>query len=180
MASRGILRAMKALNAPRKKFKPDKPIPSNRWLIVRGDLIEMLSGPEKGKQGVVQEVIRKQNRVVVDGLNVRQRALKPKTQLGLKGRLVTRPAPVHVTNVALVCPETGEATKARRRYMEDGTRVRVALTSGAIIPRPAILMERRRPRNLLMGISDTAEEDAHEITFRGWDEHGVEIGPPAP
>jgi hypothetical protein len=74
MASRGLLAAVRKLQAPRVKYQPglakDNLIPANRWNIVRGDKVEMLSGVEKGKQGIVNKVIRKKNQIIVEGFNV--------------------------------------------------------------------------------------------------------------
>jgi hypothetical protein len=74
MASRGLLAAVRKLQAPRVKYQPglakDNLIPANRWNIVRGDKVEMLTGVEKGKQGIVNKVIRKKNQIIVEGFNV--------------------------------------------------------------------------------------------------------------
>ncbi|KAG5185917.1 translation protein SH3-like domain-containing protein [Tribonema minus] len=176
-ASRGLLKAMKKLQEPRKRYQPSLD-PKNilspeKWLIVRGDLVQMVTGADKNKQGVVREVIRKENRLIVEGLNVQQVTLPERD--GQAERVVSRPQPVHVSAVALVCPETGRPTRAARRYLEDGTRVRVAALSGAIIPRPEVLLQRRRAKNLIVGPKDTEAEAAHAVTFKGVDELGNEI-----
>mmetsp|Transcript_14106 Transcript_14106/g.20859 ORF Transcript_14106/g.20859 Transcript_14106/m.20859 type:complete len:181 (+) Transcript_14106:23-565(+) len=175
-ASKGLLRRIKRLQAPRTPYQPSLDeknlIPLSKWIIVRGDMVEMISGIEEGKQGVVQKVIRKTNRLIVEGFNMKQVTLPQRNDS--PEREVIRPEPVHLSNVSLVCPETGQRTRAVRRYLEDGSRVRIAKVSGAVIPRPSILTQRKQPKSLVMGPKDTELKYAHEITFRGLDENGNE------
>jgi hypothetical protein len=74
MASKGLLAAIRRLQAPRPKYNPGLAkkniIPTNRWNIITGDKVEILSGIEKGKQGIVQRVIRSKNQIIVEGVNV--------------------------------------------------------------------------------------------------------------
>eukprot|EP00953_Heterococcus_sp_UTEX-ZZ885_P016870 9471-Heterococcus_DN1.PRE.1 len=180
MASRGLLAAVRKLQAPRVKYQPglakDNLIPANRWNIVRGDKVEMLSGVEKGKQGIVNKVIRKKNQIIVEGFNVRiscacmfllciaQKQVVLEAREGLPEKTVTRSEPIHVTNAQLVCPETGKPTAVKRQFLEDGTKVRVAKVSGAIIPKPEVLKQRRRLKSTVLGPRDTDQTDAHSIT----------------
>jgi Ribosomal proteins 50S L24/mitochondrial 39S L24 len=94
---------------------------------------------------------------------------------GLPEKTVTRSEPIHVTNAQLVCPETGKPTAVKRQFLEDGTKVRVAKVSGAIIPKPEVLKQRRRLKSTVLGPRDTDQTDAHSITFRGLDALGNEI-----
>ena len=74
---------------------------------------------------------------------------------------------IHYSNVNLVDPVTGLPTRVRRKILEDGTKVRVAKKSGAIIPRPEILLERRKPKNMTVTESCTTDADAvWEITYK--------------
>ncbi|CAM9681828.1 unnamed protein product, partial [Ectocarpus sp. 13 AM-2016] len=77
--------------------------------ILRGDKVHVVNGHHTGEVGIVQAVIRKQNRIIVEGVNmVRARvAYSKKPEGGGRGTTVTREAAIHVTNVNLVCPETG-------------------------------------------------------------------------
>ncbi|CAM9551451.1 unnamed protein product [Phaeothamnion confervicola] len=162
---------------PRKKYKPGLDpknlIPPKRWTILRGDNVAVIDGPEKGKRGIVQAVIRKQNRVIVEGVNMHRVLQKIPGQE--KGSMMMRPGAIHVSNVHLVCPETNEPTRVARRFLDDGTKVRVSKRSGAVIPRPAVLMERRNPRRVLAGSKDTPQDAVSEVTFRGLDANGREI-----
>ena len=76
----------------RGKFKPRQD--SSRWNIVTGDTVRVVQGPQEGQQGTVLQVLRKQNRILVDGVNVRRRAVPPQMD-GTPGRMVNRPCTVH-------------------------------------------------------------------------------------
>ncbi|CAN0391791.1 unnamed protein product [Ectocarpus sp. 12 AP-2014] len=178
-SSNFLIPAMKRLMKPTQKLKPGllpkNIIPKNKWTILRGDKVHVVNGHHTGEVGIVQAVIRKQNRIIVEGVNMRKYSKKPEG--GGRGTTVTREAAIHVTNVNLVCPETGFPTKVSYKFLEDGTRVRVAKRSGAVIPRPEILSVRRKPRSNLTGPKDTVKEDVEEVTFRGLDENGYENPP---
>jgi large subunit ribosomal protein L24 len=94
-----------------------------------GDNVIILSGANKGKQGKVKRLLAEENRVVVEGVNVVKRSMKPTPNRA--GGIIQKEAPIHVSNVALVDPETGKATRVKHR-VEDGKKVRVA-KSGAVI-----------------------------------------------
>ena len=88
----------------------------------------VISGKEKGKRGEVQNVIPKDNRVVVRGVNIRTRHARP-TQQNQEG-LYTFEAPIHVSNVMLVDPDTGEPTRVGYRFTDSGEKIRVSKKSG--------------------------------------------------
>ena len=96
--------------------------------IRRGDTVMVISGKEKGKRGEVQKVIPEDNRVVVRGVNIRTRHARP-TQQNQEG-LYTFEAPVHVSNVMLVDPDTGEPTRVGYRFTDSGEKIRVSKKSG--------------------------------------------------
>lgn len=113
--------------------------------IKKGDLVQVISGPtearggDRGKQGKVLEVLVKQNRVVVEGINfVTKHSRVGQTQRGTKtGGLETVEAPIHISNVALVDPETKKPTRVGHRVetiVKDGVsktvRIRYAKKSG--------------------------------------------------
>ena len=88
----------------------------------------VISGKEKGKRGEVQKVIPKDNRVVVRGVNIRTRHARP-TQQNQEG-LYTFEAPLHVSNVMLVDPDSGEPTRVGSRFTDSGEKIRVSKKSG--------------------------------------------------
>ena len=99
--------------------------------IRRGDTVVVISGKEKGKRGEVERVIPAKERVVVGGVNIRTRHARP-SQQNQEG-LYTFEAPMHVSNVMLVDPDSGEPTRVGYRFDENGRKVRVAKRSGSDI-----------------------------------------------
>ena len=100
-------------------------------------------------------------RVIVENLNLNKRPVK-KTQEN-PGGMVSVESPIAYSNVSLIDPVTKHPVKAAWRYLEDGTKVRVTrggLASGAIVPRPEVLVRRRKPKPVSLGGADTAEEVA--------------------
>ncbi len=96
--------------------------------IKRGDTVVVTSGKEKGKRGEVERVLPRENRVVVSGVNIRTRHAQP-TQNNQQG-LYTFAAPIHVSNVMLVDPNSGEPTRVGYRFTDSGEKLRVAKVSG--------------------------------------------------
>uniref|UniRef100_A0A7S1C4Y4 Large ribosomal subunit protein uL24c n=1 Tax=Bicosoecida sp. CB-2014 TaxID=1486930 RepID=A0A7S1C4Y4_9STRA len=139
------------------------PAPLGKWRIVRGDTVEVVSGRDRGKQGVVKRVLRKQNRIVVEGVNMVRKHVRADGQNA--GGIFSVEAALHVSNVNLVDPVSGKPTRVAIREMEDGSRVRVAKRSGAIIPRPELLKARTTPRRASVGPKDTEAAEAHRRTF---------------
>jgi len=96
--------------------------------IRRGDTVVVISGKEKGKRGEVERVIPAKSRVVVSGVNVRTRHARP-SQQNQEG-LYTFDAPIHVSNVMLIDPSSGEPTRVGYRFTDSGEKVRVGKKSG--------------------------------------------------
>mmetsp|Transcript_25375 Transcript_25375/g.31272 ORF Transcript_25375/g.31272 Transcript_25375/m.31272 type:complete len:188 (+) Transcript_25375:128-691(+) len=161
---------MKAAFPKRKQIKPQikEAAKKTKWNILRGDQVQVISRnhPEYGKQGIVKLVDRKRDRVIVENVNLGKKYLKPDLDRGLKGKTIQKERSIHYSNVNLVDPVTGEPTRASRKYLEDGSKVRVSKKSGAIIPRPDILSVRRRPKPVNVTESDTAnDDDVWEVTY---------------
>ena len=87
---------------------------------------------KKVKKGKVIEALPKKERVVVEGLNLVKRHTKP-SQNNPQGGILTKEAPIHVSNVMLVDPESGKPTRVRMVLQADGTKVRTAVKSGKAI-----------------------------------------------
>lgn len=146
-------------------IRTPKPVvnPIKRWRVLRGDLVEVISGPEKGKRGRVIEVVRAANRVVVEGVQmVRKWVPQPETT---SKKMTMTEAPIYVSRVGVICPETDRPCRVVFRYLEDGTKVRVSHRSGAVIPRPEILRQRRKPKKEKDGPKDTASVVVLQRTF---------------
>jgi large subunit ribosomal protein L24 len=102
--------------------------------IAKGDTVKVMRGEDKGHVGEVLRVLPKTGRIVVKGANVVKRhrkARRPEEQSGI----ITMEAPIHVSNVMLVDPKSGDATRVRTRIDEDGTKERIAVKSGEAIAR---------------------------------------------
>ncbi len=76
----------------------------------KGDKVNILSGRDRGKTGKILQVFPKTAKVVVEGLNLRLKHQRPKKQ-GEKGQRIQFPAPINVSNVALICPKCGQKTR---------------------------------------------------------------------
>ena len=112
-------------------------------------------------------MIRKSARLIIENVNVKTRKLAASPSTGQPGKVVERPASLHYSNVNLVCPVTDKPTRVARKFLEDGSRVRVAKISGAIIPRPEELKHRRRQRREEVGPNETGEEEVWRATYDG-------------
>ncbi len=99
--------------------------------IRKGDKVVVISGSDKGKQGSVLKVFPKESRALVQGVNVVKRHQR-QTQTQQAG-IVTKEAPIHLSNIALTDPKTGKATRVGYKTLGDGRRVRVAKKSGEVI-----------------------------------------------
>lgn len=100
--------------------------------VKRGDTVQIISGKDKGKVGEIQQVIPKESRVVVEGVNVRTKHQKP-TQEGEKGQIITFEAPIHSSNVMLYSNKESCASRVSYTYTEDGRKVRMLKKTGEII-----------------------------------------------
>lgn len=90
--------------------------------VKKGDLVKVIAGDDKGKTGRVLKVLRKKNRVIVEGVNIVFKHRKPRQQ-GQSGIIETE-APIHISNVLPICPETGKPTRVGRVKNDEGKLVR--------------------------------------------------------
>lgn len=101
--------------------------------IKKSDTIKILSGKERGKTGRVLKIIPKENSVVVEGINLKKRHRRPKRQ-GEKGQTVQAPAPIHVSNVMLVCPACNKSNRPKSAEAQSGKKTRICRKCGVEIP----------------------------------------------
>ena len=99
--------------------------------IKKGDKGVVLTGKDKGKKGDVVAVFPKENKALVQGVNMVKRHEKPSQTSA--GGIVTREAKVHLSNIAIQDPKTGKPTRVGFKTLEDGRKVRVAKASGEMI-----------------------------------------------
>lgn len=101
----------------------------NSMKIKKGDTVVVLTGKDKGKQGAVKQSFPQKQRVVVEKVNMVKKAMRP-TQSNPQGGITSIEAPLHVSNVMLVCPECKQPTRVSKRVNEAGKKVRVCKKCG--------------------------------------------------
>jgi large subunit ribosomal protein L24 len=104
-----------------------------KFKIKKGDRVVVVSGRDRGKQGEVLRVVRKEDRLIVQGVNMVKRHSRPSA--GHPGGIIDKEAPVHISNVAHVDPSTNGPTRVGYKFLEDGRKVRFAKRSGEVIDR---------------------------------------------
>ena len=101
--------------------------------IRKGDRVIVLSGRSKGRTGEVLKVMPKENRAIVQGVNMVKRHTRPsQTQMG---GIIEKEASIHMSNLAHVDPKTSLATRVGYKFLEDGRKVRFAKRSGEVLDR---------------------------------------------
>ncbi|RNL83812.1 50S ribosomal protein L24 [Halostreptopolyspora alba] len=96
--------------------------------IKKNDEVVVIAGKDKGATGKVVQAIPKEQRVIVEGVNLIKKHKKANPAGGQQGEVVTKEAPIHVSNVAIV--EDGKPVRVGYRFEEDGTKVRISRRTG--------------------------------------------------
>ena len=104
-------------------------------IIRKNDTVKVIAGKDKGAVGKVLQVLRKRQRVVVEGINIVKKHLKPNSarKEAPEGGIIERPAPIHVSNVALVCPSCNYAGRHRVKFAEGGIKQRICRKCNSVI-----------------------------------------------
>jgi len=100
--------------------------------IRRGDMVQVMSGKYKGAKGRILTVLRDDDKVLVEGVNVKKRHVKPNARMP-QGGIIEREAPIHSCTVMPIDPETGLPTRVRIRVNAEGKKERIAVKSGAVL-----------------------------------------------
>ncbi len=100
--------------------------------VRKGDLVKVIAGRDKGKEGRIVRSVPKEERVVVEKVNLVKRHQKPTPDLA-QGGIITKEAPIHVSNVMLVCPSCKKATRVAHKFLDNGKKVRACKKCGASI-----------------------------------------------
>ena len=103
--------------------------------LQKGDTVVVISGKDKGKKGKVMRLLKEEDRVVVEGVNLVKRHMKPNPRMQ-QGGILEREQPLAASNVMLVDPSTGKGTRIRVKTDDKGAKIRVAAKSGTEIPSP--------------------------------------------
>jgi large subunit ribosomal protein L24 len=99
--------------------------------IKKGDEVIVITGREKGRKGSVLNVNRKTRRVLVQGVNMVKRHTRPSG--GTPGGIIEKEAVLAISNVAIIDPKSGDATRVGYKFLDDGRKVRFAKQSGEVI-----------------------------------------------
>jgi len=143
-------------------------VKEDNWMWFRGDRVEILKGPDKGKQGYINMIVQERNWVTVEGLNCEYKTIgKSKDFPGMMYK-EEQPLLVH-TDIKLVDPSSEKGCSVEWRFSEDGERVRVAVKSGVVLPLPAKMEEtidyKTKKGYYPNDIKDTLPGDVEEVTY---------------
>ena len=97
--------------------------------IKKDDTVIVLAGEDKGKTGKVLKVLVEKNRAIVEGVNIVSKSAKPSAK-NPQGGIVKMEAPIHISNLSLIDPNSGKATRVAIKKTDDGKKVRIAKKSG--------------------------------------------------
>ena len=106
------------------------PVPG--FHVKRDDEVLVIAGRERGKRGKIRRVLPEKQRVVVEGVNLVKRHLKARRP-GARAGIVEQEAPLHVSNVMLICAKCGEPGRFGRSFLEDGRKVRRCKKCGEVV-----------------------------------------------
>ena len=96
-----------------------------RIRLKKNDTVQVIAGRDAGKQGKILKVIPEKNRVIVQGVGFIKKHTRPNPQRNIKGGIAEREAPIHASNVMIVCGECGKRTRIGSRVLADGKKVRI-------------------------------------------------------
>jgi len=105
-----------------------------KFHVRKNDLVQVIAGKEKGKTGKVLKVLAKKNRVVVEKVNFMKRHSRPSGRTR-QGGIIQKEAPLHISNVLLVCPKCNRGARMGKRVLEDGKKALVCRKCGELIER---------------------------------------------
>ena len=114
--------------------KKKKAAPPKKYAIKKGDTVVIITGKDKGKTGTVRRVLRDRGRVVVEGLNLVKKAVRPNPMMGERGGLIDMEAPIQISNVMIYDTKANQASRTRKETIESPKgekRVRVAVKTKA-------------------------------------------------
>lgn len=113
-------------------YKKSLPLKRHKMNVKKGDTVQVIAGRDKGKVGEILKTLPKTSKVVVKGVNVRTKHVKPK-QEGESGQIATFEAPIHSSNVMLYSTQEKVASRICYTFTEDGRKVRMLKKTGEII-----------------------------------------------
>jgi large subunit ribosomal protein L24 len=106
-----------------------------RTRLRKNDTVEVMSGKDAGKRGKILVVIPKKGRIIVQGAGFIKRHTRPNPSRNIKGGIAEREAPIHVTNVMIVCGDCSARTRVGMKTLEDGRKVRICRKCRGVLDR---------------------------------------------
>ncbi len=103
--------------------------------IRKNDNVVVVTGKDRGKRGRVLRLVPGKNRLIVESVNFMKRHTKPNPGRNVKGGVVESEAPLHASNVQIVCPECSAPTRIGRRVLGDGRKVRICRKCDGVVDR---------------------------------------------
>jgi len=100
--------------------------------LKKGDEVIVLTGKDKGQRGTIVRMMEK-DRVLVESINMVKKHQKPNPNMGVGGGIVDKEMPIHISNIALLNPQTGKADRIGIRSLEDGRKVRFFKSTGEVV-----------------------------------------------
>ena len=101
--------------------------------IKKDDEIIVITGKDKGKRGKVLRVLKEKETVLVEGINMIKKHVKPNPNKNVEGGIIAREAPLNISNVAIYNPMTQKADRVGFKILEDGKKVRIFKSSGELV-----------------------------------------------
>ncbi|KAA8491975.1 putative 39S ribosomal protein L24, mitochondrial [Porphyridium purpureum] len=172
MSTEMLYRSQSALEEIRRP--PAAKVYHKSWKVLRGDFVQVVDPEHRdvSVRGMVLEVVRQSSCVVVQGVNFQKvRITDPETR---RPKVVTTEGPIELDKIAVVDPIEKKPTEVDFEWLEDGTRVRVARLSGAIIPKPELCKKKRYERPV-GGVKDTPVEAVIRRTYNPDDDGLVSL-----
>jgi len=102
--------------------------------IKKDDQVVVISGKEKGKQGRVLSVLPRKNRLIIEQVNIIKRHMKPSRKY-TQGGIIEKEAPLHISNIMLICPRCQKPTRISNQILEDGRKMRACKKCKEVIDR---------------------------------------------
>ena len=106
-----------------------------RMNLRKNDTVQVIAGRDAGKQGKVLKILREKNRVIVQGVGFIKKHTRPNPQRNVKGGIAEREAPIHASNVMIVCGQCNKRTRIGHKVMGDGKKARICRRCQGVLDR---------------------------------------------
>ena len=104
-----------------------------RFRLKKGDQVKVITGKDKDRMGKILQLYPDKNRVLVEKVNMVKRHTLPNPSKGIKSGIASKEAPLHISNVMLVCPQCQKPTRVGYSFLQDGRKVRTCKVSGDVL-----------------------------------------------